>query len=51
VPSCPYAGYVSGYTADAVGHDMAATLTSFAMNGDGAMDEAHKVRLGFPTPP
>jgi hypothetical protein len=51
VPRCPSAGYVSGYTADTVGHDMAATLTSFAMNGDGPMDEAHKVRPGRPTPP
>ena len=31
---------------------MAATLTSFAMNGDGPMDEAHKVRVcSFVTSP
>lgn len=46
---CTFAGYVSGYAADKVGHDMAATLTAFAQNGDGPMDEAHRVRT-WPLP-
>lgn len=42
------ADYISGYSADVVGHDMGATLSSFALNGDGPMDDVHRVRVHMP---
>lgn len=42
-----YMGYLAGYTADGIGHDMGATLASFAINGDKVMDDAFNVRARY----